>query len=112
MRARIAQTESEQIAEQVRLQTELFVLYQELRHYIELTEAISGEILPLYEQALEDTEAAYQAGLFSYLELNVAQRSVSNSRYDLIDAAHGIYSTLIEIERLTGMAIDVPESMQ
>jgi len=112
MRARIAQTDSELAAEQVRLQTELFVLYQELVHFVEVTQAISNDIAPLYEQALEETQRAYDTGLFSYLELNAAQRSVMSSRYDLIDAALGIYQNLIEIERLTGIAIDVPESLQ
>lgn len=111
VRARIAQTESELAAEQIRLQTELFVLYQELVHFVELTQAISNDIVPLYEQALEETQRAYNTGLFSYLELNAAQRSVMSARYALIDAALGIYQNLIEIERLTGVAIDVPETL-
>ena len=112
VRARIAQTESELAAEQVRLQTELFVLYQELVHFVELTQAISNDIVPLYQQALEETQRAYETGLLGYLELNAAQRSVMSSRYDLIEAALGVYQNLIEIERLTGVAIDVPETLQ
>jgi cobalt-zinc-cadmium efflux system outer membrane protein len=111
-RARIAQTEAEKQAVQVRLETELFVIYQELQHSIQLTDAFTNEILPLYEQALEETRIAYEAGRYSYFEWNATQRNLLAARYDLIDAAMGIYQNLIEIERLTGVSVEVPQLTQ
>lgn len=107
-RARITQSQFEREAEQLRLRTELFVIYQELMHSIEVTEALSEEILPLYESALEDTRAAYESGLYSYVEWSQAQLSLLNARYELVESAHNIYHNLIEIERLTGVPAQVP----
>ena len=106
-RARITQSQLEREAEQLRLRTELFVIYQELIHSIEVTEAISGDILPLYESALEDTRTAYERGLYSYVEWSQAQLSLLNARYELVESAQGIYHNLIEIERLTGVPAQV-----
>ncbi|MEQ8408456.1 MAG: TolC family protein [Gammaproteobacteria bacterium] len=107
-RARIVQSQMEKEAEELRLRTELFVIYQELLHSIEVTEAIAEDILPLYESALEDTRAAYERGLYSYVEWSQAQLSLLNARYELVESAHSIYHNLIEIERLTGVPAQVP----
>tara|TARA_R110002110_G_scaffold415859_1_gene658676 strand:- start:75496 stop:76752 length:1257 start_codon:yes stop_codon:yes gene_type:complete len=101
----IRMTELEAQAERVRLETELFVIYQELQHSVHLSETISSEILPLYRQALEETQAAYELGRYSYLEWNAAQTELLAAQNDLIEASRGFYTNLIEIERLTGLSI-------
>ena len=106
-RARITQSQLEREAEQLRLRTELFVIYQELIHSVQLTRALANDILPLYETALQDTRTAYEAGSYSYLELSQAQLSLLAARYELVDAAHGIFHNLIEIERLTGVPAQI-----
>lgn len=106
-RARITQSQLEREAEQLRLRTELFVIYQELIHSIEVTDAIAQDILPLYESALADTRAAYESGLYSYVEWSQAQLSLLNARYELVESAHNIYHNLIEIERLTGVPAQI-----
>lgn len=106
-RARITQSQLEREAEQLRLRTELFVIYQELVHSIEVTDAIAQDILPLYESALADTRAAYESGLYSYVEWSQAQLSLLNARYELVESAHNIYHNLIEIERLTGVPAQI-----
>lgn len=111
-RSNIARTEMEAVAERVRLETELFVIYQELQHSIQLTEALRIEILPLYEQALEETQNAYDLGRYSYLEWNAAQSELLAARYDLIDASMGIFQNLIEIERITGVSVEVTQFSQ
>lgn len=104
-RNNIRMTELEAQAEQVRLETELFVIYQELQHSLHLTEALRSNILPLYQQALEETQAAYELGRYSYLEWNAAQTDLLAAQNDLIEASKGFYTKLIEIERLTGVSI-------
>lgn len=111
-RTRITQSRLEREAEQLRLQTELFVIYQELVHYFELTAAFTDDILPLYESALIDTRAAYDAGRYSYLEWNQTQIDLLTARSERIDAAHSIYRNLIEIERLTGVSAETSSLSQ
>lgn len=111
-RARITQSQLERQSERLLLRTELFVMYQELIHSVHLTEAIAQDILPLYESALEQTQAAYEAGRYSYLQWSSAQMNLLSARNDLIEAAHGIYHNLIEIERLTGESVEVPRLSQ
>ncbi|MDA0281526.1 MAG: TolC family protein [Proteobacteria bacterium] len=111
-RARITQSKLEREAERLRLRTELFVLYQELAHSVHLTAAIEQDILPLYESALEQTQAAYEAGRYSYLEWSASQVNLLNARNDLVEAAHSILHNLIEIERLTGVSVEVPHLSQ
>jgi cobalt-zinc-cadmium efflux system outer membrane protein len=111
-RARITQSKMEREAERLRLRTELFVLYQELAHSLHLTEAIEQDILPLYESALEQTQVAYEAGRYSYLDWSAAQVNLLNARNDLVEASHGILHNLIEIERLTGVSAEAPRLSQ
>ena len=111
-RTRITQTQLEREAEQLRLQTELFAIYQELNHYRELTAAFSDEIIPLYESALADTRIAYEAGSYSYLEWNQTQIDLLGSRSDRVTAANGIFHSLIEIERLTGVSAEMSHLSQ
>jgi cobalt-zinc-cadmium efflux system outer membrane protein len=111
-RARITQSKLEREAERLRLRTELFVLYQELMHSVHLTAAIEQDILPLYESALEQTQDAYEAGRYSYLEWSASQVNLLNARNDLVEAAHSILHNLIEIERLTGVSVEVPRLSQ
>lgn len=107
-RARITQSRLEREAEQLRLRTELFVIYQELAHNVHVTNALLNDILPLYTAALADTRAAYEAGRYSYLEWSQSQMSLLTTRADLVEAAHSIYHNLIEIERLTGVSVEIP----
>jgi len=111
-RARITQSQMEREAERLRLRTELFVLYQELMHSVHLTEALEQDILPLYESALEQTQAAYEAGRYSYLEWSASQMNLLNARNDLAAAASSIRRNLIEIERLTGVSVEAPHLSQ
>ena len=111
-RARITQSKLEREAERLRLRTDLFVIYQELVHNAELAEAIAQDILPLYETALVQTQAAYEAGRYSYLEWSASQVNLLNARNDLVEAAHSILHNLIEIERLTGVSVEAPRLSQ
>lgn len=111
-RARISQSQMEREAEQLRLRTEVFVIYQELQHSVHVTAAFAEDIIPLYEAALEDTRAAYDAGLYSYLEWSQTQLNLLNARYELVEAAQSIFYKLIEIQRLTGVPPQVSSLSQ
>ena len=111
-RAIIARTEAEKQAQRLKIETDLYVIYLELEHSIHLTRAFSTDIIPLYEQAMKETQLAYESGRYSYLEWSTSQLNLLNVRYELIDAATSIYQNLIEIERLTGVTIEVPQLRQ
>jgi cobalt-zinc-cadmium efflux system outer membrane protein len=108
-RTGILKTELESAAEKVRLETELFVIYQELQHSLQLTEALRSNIIPLYEQALLETETAHGQGRYNYQELSAAQTDLLAVREYFIETCVSIFDHLIEIERLTGMQVDVPQ---
>ncbi len=111
-RAIIARTEAEKQAQRLKIETDLYVIYLELEHSIHLTSAFANDMIPLYEQAMEETQLAYESGRYSYLEWSTSQLNLLNVRYELIDAAMNIYQNLIEIERLTGVTIEVPQLRQ
>lgn len=111
-RAIIARTEAEKQVQKLKIETDLYVIYLELQHSIHLTRAFSDDMIPLYEKAMEETQLAYESGRYSYLEWSTSQLNLLNVRYELIDAAMSIYQNLIEIERLTGVTIEVPQLRQ
>ena len=91
-----------------RARAELFGYFQELQQAREETEILRGQVLPELEEALRQTESAYELGRYSYLELVDAQRSLIEVNGALIDAAARYHTTLAEIERIAGQAFALP----
>jgi cobalt-zinc-cadmium efflux system outer membrane protein len=108
--ARLALSGADEAARRIELETELFVLHQELTHNLHRTAALSEQILPRVEAALGDTERAYELGRYGYLELQSAQREVLDARTALVGAAVDAHRSVIEIERLTGAALPSAET--
>ena len=87
------------------LHSTLFALYQELLHARSEAEALHDRVRPQARAMLDTTQAGYEAGRFSFLELADAQRQVLEIELEAIDAAANYHLQLIEIERLTGQAM-------
>jgi len=104
-RATLAQVEASEQATRVRIETELFVLYQELNHNIELAAGLEDEVAPRFETALSDTLRAFELGRSSYLELRVVETELLDVAYEIVDAHANAYRLAIEIERLTGESL-------
>lgn len=104
-RATLARTEAAQEAARVRIETDLFVLYQELRHNIELAARLETDVVPRFETALADTRRAYDVGRSSYLEFRAIQTELLDVAYEILDAHADAYLLAIEIERLTGESL-------
>jgi cobalt-zinc-cadmium efflux system outer membrane protein len=102
---RRAQLDAQQDAAGLRLQADLFALYRETGQVRREALALQGEVLPELEQALAQTEYAYQRGRYSYLELVDAQRALLEARQQAIDSAASYHTLVAEIERLTGAAV-------
>jgi cobalt-zinc-cadmium efflux system outer membrane protein len=107
-RSSLAQTEADAIAARIRIETSLFVIYQELQHSLHRAKAFRNEVIPRIEQAMTDTRSAYERGRYSYLELRTAQEDLLAARNALVDASVDAHLNVIEIERLTGMRIALP----
>lgn len=91
--------------QKVTLLTQVFVLYEELKHSLHISESLERRILPRLDQALEETFAAYQRGKYSYQEWNAVQQEVLDAKLALVDAELMARTNTIELERLTGLAL-------
>ena len=100
-RARVAQTEAEQQAALMRARASLFSVYQEMTASQARAETLRGEAVPQAETALSQTQAGYNAGRFSFLELATAQQELLELQEAAIDAAAGYHVMRGELERLT-----------
>lgn len=87
------------------LHATLFGLYQEILHRRSGADALQNEIRPQAERVVQVTEQGYQAGRFSLLELDDAQSQLLGIERDAIRAAAEFHFQLIEVERLTGVAV-------
>jgi len=83
----------------------LYEVHQELKHAIDAVSTLQATILPLAESALQDYGKGYAAGRYSLLELNVAQRTLLDSRLEHVMAAADYHRYRIEIDRLTGAGL-------
>jgi cobalt-zinc-cadmium efflux system outer membrane protein len=107
-RADLNRVDADRAATRIQVETELFALYQELDHSLHLANTLREGILPNVEVALLDTERAYEAGRYSYLELRVAQREALQARQDFLEVLIQTHRYAIEIEALTGTALSSP----
>jgi len=104
-RANLAQTNREEEAVRIRIETALFVMYEKLQHSLHVIETVRGEIIPPLEQALIETRRAYHLGRYSYLELRSVQAELLEAHNALVEASVDAHRNIIEIERLTGVRI-------
>ena len=111
-RANIAQTEAETTAASIRIQTSLYVLYQELLHDLHIAERLVQDVIPLIERALTDTQRAYELGRYRYTELSDVQVELLEANNDLLEVSVDAHRLIIEIERLTGVRFTSPAQSQ
>jgi cobalt-zinc-cadmium efflux system outer membrane protein len=104
-RAERQQTTAELEAHRVRVEAQLFELFQELRHAITEADVLRATVLPEMQAALEATRYAFDRGRYSYLEWVDAQRELVEVERALIDASANAHLYRTEIERLTGEAL-------
>jgi cobalt-zinc-cadmium efflux system outer membrane protein len=104
-RANIARTGAEAAAARVDIETSLFVLYQELKHDVEVSRRLVRDIIPRIETALTGTRRLYEAGGYSYLELALVQAQLLDAREELLGVMADGHTLIIEIERLTGVTM-------
>ncbi len=84
------------------LHASLYQTYQELLHSRTAFDTLTQHIIPQAKMAATDYRTGYQAGRFSLLEMNEAQRILLQARLERVLAAANYHRLKIEIERLTG----------
>lgn len=88
----------------------LYEIHQELLHARTALEALNTRIIPAAQQAAQDYEQGYKRGRFSLLELNQAQGTLLDTRLEAVMTAANYHRLKIEIERLTGTALNPGEA--
>lgn len=106
--AKLSQTEAKENELRVRFETTLFILYQELQHNLHKVETYQSKIIPRLQRALRETRRAYNAGRYSYLELQSIQVELLEARNALVQGGIDAHLKSIDIERLTGTRITQP----
>jgi outer membrane protein, heavy metal efflux system len=105
-RAEKSAVQAREQSARVRAEASLYELVQELRHAIAETQLLRDEVMPQIEEALQATEYAWERGRYSYLEWTEAQGERVSLQRALIEAAANAQIFQVEIERLTGAALD------
>ena len=104
-KAHLDQVESNRQARRLQLDTELFAIYQEIKHAYTEVATLRDDVLPKLEQAVEESRYAYERGRYSYVEWAAAQRELLDMRRSLSAAYANVHRYRVEIERLTGASL-------
>ncbi|HET8697937.1 MAG TPA: TolC family protein [Gammaproteobacteria bacterium] len=100
-RARRAQTDAERDAALVAARAALFGVYQQMTTARARTDTLRNEAVPQAQTALRETQAGYDAGRFSFLELVTAQQELLELQEAAIGSAASYHRLRAELERLT-----------
>lgn len=103
--ANLGRVDAEQAATRVQIEAQLFALYEALKHSLHSAEILRDEVLPRLREAATHTRKGYEAGRYSYFELQQLQSELLSARAGLVETAIDARRQMIEIERLTGAAL-------
>lgn len=92
---------AERRAALVKAKAQLYALHRELQDAIDVAEVLQAAVIPKMEEALKETEYAFERGRYGYLELVDAQRAYLAVLRQRIEASARAQNLAAEIERLT-----------
>lgn len=104
-RAHLDAVDARRSAHRVRLDAELFAIYQELNHAHREATMLRDDVLPPMERALDESRYAYERGRYGYVEWVAAQRELLETRRALSAAYARVHRNRVEIERLVGASL-------
>jgi cobalt-zinc-cadmium efflux system outer membrane protein len=104
---RLAKAASEARAARVRSATELATARVALHASAEEAGLLRSRVLPGVERALAVMQQGYEAGRFAQLEVLEAQRARIQASEQYLRALTEAHHSALEIERLTGVALEV-----
>jgi cobalt-zinc-cadmium efflux system outer membrane protein len=86
---------------ELKLRAQLFDAYQQHKQALTTAKSLETRVIPLLQQALVETQKAYETGRYSYQEWVAARRELITAQYSLIEAANAALSYRTEIEQLS-----------
>ncbi|WP_116367526.1 TolC family protein [Parahaliea mediterranea] len=87
------------------MHTQLNAAWQRYQQGSAAASTLRTAVIPLLQQASEETRAAYEQGRSRYLDWAESQRELIDTRYAAVDAASEALLNLATLEQLTGQSI-------
>lgn len=87
------------------LRSRLFRAYQQYQHNVSAARRIQSDMIPVLQQALDDTRQGYLRGRYRYSEWAGARSELLNARLALIDNAGNALLQQALIEQLTAQSL-------
>lgn len=91
--------------ELLQLRARLYQAWQTHRYSVMAVRDLQRDILPLLQQALTQTEAAYLRGRYSYTDWLSARQALQDAKLQLLDAASTALSNQALLEQLSGLPL-------
>lgn len=100
-RDQLAKADDEKRSAVTRLSTELNDAYQTVARTSNEIRILKESVLPGAEKAVETLQEGYEAGRFSYLDINEARRTLTAARLQHVQALSDYHKAVADIEALT-----------
>ncbi len=101
-RHRLARAQAERRLADVSVRSGLVATYQELSVAHGEVTALRDQIIPRAERVFRETRRGYATGLFRYVEVLDAERTLFDARRELLGALVAFHLAATDLERLTG----------
>jgi len=101
-RHQLAQVRADQRHAETSVRSALVATHQKLIVASRTVTTLRDQIIPLADRVFEKTREGYATGLFRYVEVLDAQRTLFTARRELIDALLAAHIAATDLERLTG----------
>ncbi|WP_461518163.1 TolC family protein [Porticoccus sp.] len=105
LQAKQAEYASESEALQRQLDTQLYVLLQEIKHSQHVIETLQQRIIPALNSAQAEATRAYEGGKLGYQQWTAILHKKLEAQQDLLSAFEAIHLQHIELQRLTGTTL-------
>jgi len=105
LQAKQAEYASEAEALQRQLDTQLYVLFQEIKHSQHVIETLQERIIPALNNAQAQATRAYETGKLGYQQWIAILNKNLGAQQDLLNAFEVIHLQHIELQRLTGITL-------
>ena len=102
----LAKADDEKRSAVTRLSSELNDAYQTVARTSNEIHVLKESVLPGAEKAVEAIRQGYEAGRFSYLDVNEARRTLTTARLQYLQALSDYHKAVAEIEALTVQPFD------
>jgi len=103
---RLAKGVEQRRAVEVRARTALSTAYQSLAATHEAVMTLHRQVLPKAHEALDGVTSAYRRGVFRYLDVLDAQRTLFALRNEYLDSLAAYHAAVARVERLVGRSLE------